>query len=318
MQAEEILKEALRHNPGRLAIHSKLLDIYAKRRDAGSFLTSAQNAFQIVGVESPEWANICEQGLSIDPENPLYQPGGASASAFASVEQSSVPSALGDSTVPISSMAEMPHAGTDLDLDLDFSAEDEANSGLQELSAVPSDSSSEETVKINAQEEFESNGLDFDISAPAELDSANRGLPAAELPQDLPDLTLSMDELSLDMPPEHSTAPAPELTLPDFESTGPHAPIPVELDVAEPAKSSDGMLEFDLGSLSLDLGPGMQTTADDGSATGDNSLVTKLALAEEFVSIGDHDGARALIEEVVLEATGDLREKAQRALANLS
>ena len=319
MQAEEILKEALRHNPGRLAIHSKLLDIYVKRRDAGSFLSSAQNAFQLVGIESPEWAHICEQGLTIDPENPLYQPGGASASGFASVEQSSVAGTLGDSTVPISSLAEMPHAGTDLDLDLDFSAEDEANSGLQELSAqAPSDSSNEQTVKINAQEEFESNGLDFDISAPAELDTAHAAIPAAEMPQDLPDLSLSMEGLSLDVPTEYASAPAPVLTLPDFESTGPHAPEPIELEVEEPAKSSDGMLEFDLGSLSLDLGPGLQTPADDGSAAGDNSLATKLALAEEFVSIGDHDGARALIEEVVLEATGELREKAQRALANLS
>jgi pilus assembly protein FimV len=320
MQAEEILKEALRNNPGRLAIHTKLLDIYAKRRDTASFLTGAQNAFQLVGIDSPEWGQICEQGLTIDPENPLYQPGGASASAFASVEQHPMTGELGDSTVPVSALAEMPHAGTDLDLDLDFSAEDEANSGLQELSAAtPSDSSNEETVKMNAQDEFESNGLDFDISAPAELESAQAELPVVELPQDLPDLSLSMEGLSPEAPAEHETAPAPVLTLPDFESAGPHASMPIELEAEEPVKANDGMLEFDLGSLSLDLGPGTQAAGDDDStATGDNSLQTKLALAEEFVSIGDHDGARALIEEVVMEATGELREKAQRALANLN
>ncbi len=320
MQAEEILKEALRNNPARLAIHTKLLDIYAKRRDTASFLASAQNAFQIVGAESPDWAKICELGLSIDPENPLYQPGGASASSFASIEQQDVEHSLGESTVPVSSLADMPHAGTDLDLDLDFSAEDEANSGLQELSAATqSDSSSEETVKINAQDEFESNGLDFDISAPAELESTQAALPAAELPQGLPDLSMSMEELGAEVPAEPATAPAPVLSLPDFESTGPHPPMPIELEAEEPVKANDGMLEFDLGSLSLDLGPGLQTAGDDdSSANGDNSLQTKLALAEEFVSIGDHDGARALIEEVVLEATGELREKAQRALANLN
>jgi pilus assembly protein FimV len=84
------------------------------------------------------------------------------------------------------------------------------------------------------------------------------------------------------------------------------------------------MLEFDMGSLSLDLEP--STAADSLSGdltaapdtTGEDPLETKLALAEEFVSIGDEDGARALIEEVVAEATGDMRAKAQRALANLS
>ena len=42
-----------------------------------------------------------------------------------------------------------------------------------------------------------------------------------------------------------------------------------------------------------------------------------LILADEFVSIGDDDGARALIEEVIAEATGDLKAKAQRALSSL-
>ncbi|MEN9467615.1 MAG: hypothetical protein RL081_1616, partial [Pseudomonadota bacterium] len=41
-------------------------------------------------------------------------------------------------------------------------------------------------------------------------------------------------------------------------------------------------------------------------------------LAEEFISIGDEDGARALLEEVVAESSGDMRAKAQRVLANLS
>jgi pilus assembly protein FimV len=318
MQAEEILKEAVRHNPGRLAIHSKLLDIYAKRRDAGSFLSTAQNAFKLVGAESAEWAHICEQGLSIDPENPLYQPGGASISGFANVEQQTQAAAPGDSTVPVSSLPEASHAGSDLDLDLDFSAEDEANSGLQQLSATAPDAvGSVETVKMTAQQDFTSNGLDFDISGPGELEAAQAELPSVELPQGLPDLSLSMDGLNLDVPAEPE--PTPILTLPDFESTGPHGPEPTELETPEPAKASDGMLEFDLGSLSLDLGPSTRTPAEeDSSAFGDNSLETKLALAEEFVSIGDHDGARALIEEVVLEATGELREKAQRALANLS
>ena len=47
-------------------------------------------------------------------------------------------------------------------------------------------------------------------------------------------------------------------------------------------------------------------------------LATKLALAEEFVAIGDEDGARALIEEVIAESTGDMKLQAQRALSNLS
>ena len=43
----------------------------------------------------------------------------------------------------------------------------------------------------------------------------------------------------------------------------------------------------------------------------------KLALAQEFNAIGDSDGARTLIEEVIAEAHGDLKAKAQRLLAEI-
>ena len=77
------------------------------------------------------------------------------------------------------------------------------------------------------------------------------------------------------------------------------------------------MLEFDLGTLSLDLNTPDVSTPQ-ASFEPEDPLVTKLALAEEFVSIGDDDGARALIEEVIAEATGDLKARAQRALSSLS
>lgn len=78
------------------------------------------------------------------------------------------------------------------------------------------------------------------------------------------------------------------------------------------------MLDFDMGSLSLDLGDEPVALAPfTAVSTEEDPLVTKLALAEEFSAIGDDDGARALIEEVIEEATGDMKLKAQRALSQL-
>lgn len=304
-QAEDILLEALLHNPGRLAIHSKLLDMYAKRGDASSFLSTANNAFQLVGADTPEWARICALGLTIDPHNPLYQPGGASASTFASLEPAVTET--GNDTLPIAATQEAIGTGSDLDLDLDFSADEAPTSGSP-LSAHQA----EETTKIAEQYEEPSNGLDFDISAPAGLDYTPSEQTASEpLPPAMQELAQSMDGLSLgkldmDEPAELT------LELPEFETTGHQSPESVT-----PKAYDEGMLEFDLDSL--DLGPGINPEVEVGDFGSDEgSLETKLALAEEFVSIGDQDGARALIEEVVAEATGELREKAQRALAKLS
>jgi len=57
-----------------------------------------------------------------------------------------------------------------------------------------------------------------------------------------------------------------------------------------------GMMEFDMGSLSLDLGEDKVTVAGDFVDEAMDPLETKLALADEFRAIGDDDGARALIE----------------------
>lgn len=303
-QAEEILKEAVKHNPGRLAIHTKLLEIYAKRRDAASFQASATHAFKLVGGDSAEWARVCELGLSIDPQNPLYQPGGATLSAFGSLESAPAPLSDGNSTVAMSASGSLDEGagGMDLDLDLDFSADDEPASAAAPAPSAAT-AGTEETVKLIAEPPAADNSLDFDISGPGELTAT----PSAEA---LPELPLSMDGLNLDL----DTPDIADLPMPDFVSTGTMPPEPVT-EVA-PVKADDGMLNFDLGSLSLDLESNDSTHGE--STSGEDPLETKLALADEFVSIGDNDGARALIEEVVAEASGELRAKAQRALANLS
>src|SRR6185295_12889790 len=98
------------------------------------------------------------------------------------------------------------------------------------------------------------------------------------------------------------------------------------------------LLEFDLGGLSLDLpasapaaapapaaaraAPSMSldpapVLAMSGGDDTDSPLATKLALAEEFNAIGDADGARSLAEEVLAEASGDLKSRAQRLLAEI-
>ncbi len=76
LQAEEILKEAMRTSPMRVAIHAKLMEIYAKRRDSKAFETVAIEAFNLTHGSGPEWAYITEMGRELDPANPMYQPGG--------------------------------------------------------------------------------------------------------------------------------------------------------------------------------------------------------------------------------------------------
>ena len=70
--AEEILKEGLQQDPTRVAIHLKLLGIFAKRGDAKSFDSMAREVGALVQSSGPDWAQVQEMGRSLDPSNPLY------------------------------------------------------------------------------------------------------------------------------------------------------------------------------------------------------------------------------------------------------
>ena len=291
LQAEEILKEAVRHNPGRLAIHTKLMEIFSKRRDARSFESSATQAYQLTGGAGPEWTRICDMGLAIDPTNPLYQPGGSpsAASNKAAATPSPITAAAPAASTP-DGQADFAPSSLDLDLDLDFSA-DEApthGTGSPASDAMPAHSNVEH--------------LDLDLDPIAE-EPPHALSDASALA--MPDISLSLDDLH----PPGDAAASPD---PKFEPTD-------TMSIASPLQTADsGMMEFDLGSLSMDLEPMTETPTEAPEPAHEDPLETKLALANEFISIGDEDGARALIEEVVAEATGELRAKAQRALAQLS
>ncbi|NDH54615.1 MAG: hypothetical protein EBY24_22170 [Betaproteobacteria bacterium] len=98
--------------------------------------------------------------------------------------------------------------------------------------------------------------------------------------------------------------------------------LDLEFDLSEPEaqappSTAPEPLPLDLGSLSLDLGDEFQDSKTNLSDLSDDPLETKLDLAEEFRAIGDEDGARALIEEVIELASGDMKARAERALGKL-
>jgi pilus assembly protein FimV len=257
LQAEEILKEALRTHPSRVAIHQKLCEIYAKRRDTKSFGATAKEAYRLTGGNGSEWEHICELGASIDPSNPMYKPGGqppVSAPAPLMPE----PSAPAAAAVP----DRAPAAGA--------AAASAATTAAPALSA--------------------SGGVDLDL-----------------------DLDFSLDEPQPTAPSATPTAPAPvAATGNSLEFEAPTLPE-ISPTPAESAKPAANLMNFDLGGLSLDL----ETPSEQPGAGSEDPLATKLALADEFKAIGDTDGARALIEEIIAEASGEMKERAQKALAAL-
>jgi len=76
-QAEETLREALQNDATRPAIHAKLLEIFARRRDPNSFEEIALKLKALVKGEGQEWEKAMALGRSIDAGNKLYGEGEA-------------------------------------------------------------------------------------------------------------------------------------------------------------------------------------------------------------------------------------------------
>ena len=76
-------------------------------------------------------------------------------------------------------------------------------------------------------------------------------------------------------------------------------------------------LELDLGHLSLDLNSSVPKASAEATTDSNGPLATKLALAQEFRSIGDITGAKMLAHEVLALASGNLKTRAETLLAEI-
>ncbi|MFD0667624.1 FimV/HubP family polar landmark protein [Ramlibacter sp. MAHUQ-53] len=312
LQAEEILKEALRANPQRLAIHVKLLEIYAKRQDAHAFEDLARDARALTQGRGPEWNHIANLGQDLDPSNLLYQPADWLSTSASDTQAEGPDTFAGDSTGPSTEPQARPGdeaaidtaAGRPLDLNLD-----EIDLDLPALQPVQATA----TTAPAAPRLPEPLPADDDELAPLPPVAEAPAPAAPPLPQALMDLDLNIPSFTPAAPAQAPVAPAAAATA-----------APSEAAAARPAPPSGGMIDFDLSGISLDLdppprhtGPVASTpTAPPEDEAGD-PLATKLALAEECATIGDTYGARALASEVLAEASGELRQRAQRLLDEL-
>ena len=262
LQAEEILKEAMRATPDRMAVRTKLLEVYAKRRDTKGFELLATQLYALTRGEGEDWLKAQELGTQIDPGNPLYEPGGHPELNVVDAEGQPVAEPLGASTVA--------------------------------QSFLPSHSSFEQTAVNPAP-----------VPAPTTTSGVDLDL----------DLDLGHDTAPLPPSPPEATQPfTPDLALPDLDLSA--APTPP----AAPKEESLGDLDFDF--EGMDFTDSKQPSAPAPSITADDEagdpLSRKLELADEFRQIGDMEGARDLLQEVLAKADGTLRSKAQSMLDDLA
>ncbi len=305
LQAEEILREALRLNPDRTAIHLKLLEIHAKRRDVRAFDGLATEVHKLTNGAGSEWNRVVDMGKDLDPGNPLYESGTGTARGASQAETAAFAGVLAAAAKPAAAPAVAPPppaappvasappafmpSVAPLDFDLDLT---------QPPAPTPAPVGASLPKSVYAP-----------APAPAPLSNGH-----AAAPVDL--------ENDFDTAPGALTANTRPSSLNDAE----HNTRPAMLRDALPADS--GFIEFDMSALaglparsaaaeaprSAAVATSPSALDDDGD---DNPHAVKLSLARELQAIGDVEGARSLVEEVEAESAGDLKSQAKQLLAEL-
>jgi pilus assembly protein FimV len=295
-QAEEILKEALQTTPNNHQIHLKLLGIYANRKDANSFSTIALQLQE--SGDKDAWQQAVAMGLKLEPGNPIY--GGGGGGGFRSMEDT------GSATMQIKAFNATPEpenvpAPQAAALDFDFDA------GATSVKAAPSPErdflgDSEKTVTLPAAKQ--ASAMDFDIT------STNPAMPAAVEST----ASFGSGDMVFDVTGGHPEA-QPEVTKPaDDGGMAFTLDFPVE-KAAVPAPAAPVGLE----GISLNFDNALAAASEPAAGSDQwQEVATKLDLAKAYQEMGDNDGAREILEEVMREGDAGQRDAAQAVFEQLA
>ena len=345
-QAEEILKEALQNQPRRHEIHLKLLEIYAKRKDVASFDPIARELQQATGGKGEVWQQAVRLGYQIDPANPRYlagKPSGVEVAAAAAAD-----SGGGDKTLDfqIDALEPAPEIGTLTDIDAGFGRRFATGAANERLDF---NVSQEDDRSVGTKTDIDLSRLSTQVNATAidvDLDSLGgerSAVPDIDLGADRTTQVAPMD-FQLDLPDSEDKTESQfakadsvdfDLKLDDFgggpgspttSSTGvdfdidqisvESAPVGKSEPVLDLGQSAPPIPEIDLSSISLDLGGDHTAT---GGAHDEKwyDVQTKFDLAKAYQEMGDKEGAREILREVIAEGDGEQKSAAEKVLETL-
>jgi pilus assembly protein FimV len=299
-QAEEILKEALAKNPQRQDAQLKLLEIYAARKDKASFNRLASDFHRQTGGTGANWTAAAAMGYALDPANVLYEAGKHAPAApitGAGGPGSDLDFELGGDTT-----------GVATDITLDSGAAQAAThetTAILDVGTVPPQDSTAimdagELQRMAAQKEPEPLMPDFTLDIP------DAGSGSATAP--------TQTDISLDAAPPTQDGHVIDfqIELPKVEGVEPTQAL------AAPITDAGG-LDFKLDIPDLDLGDKGKEAAAGSEKDGHwYDVQTKFDLAKAYQEMGDKDGAKEILQEVIKEGDAEQQAEAKKLLGSLA
>ena len=338
-QAAALLEEGVSLEPQRSDLRLKLMEVYGQQGDRDAFVAQER---QLV-ANGDNFAKVEELKKRFPAMAVVAVAGLAAAAAAAELDAQYVKELLLDK--PEVPAPEPAPAADDLDSAFDLSLDDLDNitpvepapvvepEAAVELDEFPADDDLSFESVLQQQTEIKENLDDLsDFDLDLDLGAEPAPAPAADLADD--DFLLDLDEGVKDLSPAEPVVanelPQDDLELPaDFDLS-----LADEMDsnpAAEPdafaAELNDVNAELDRLSQSIaeptfteaDAAMGDDLGEDDFDfLAGTDEAATKLDLAQAYIDMGDNDGARDILNEVLTEGDEKQRGEAKEMLSHLA
>ncbi len=310
-QAEEILKDALKKDPQRQEIYLKLLEIHAQHNKPSAFETVAAELYAQCHGQGEIWQKVVALGRQLDPNNPMFAEGGAQ------VAPRPVTAATDPEMFTIGPDVTLPpkHPGGGIDMQLDDEITVSPSSGVEPRPKTPADilAGADRTLEsTRTATETMGDRARATTASIAAAAGAAAGVAAARS-------SVAADKMDLDFHLDADEKPAPMRAPP------PREPEPaLETASAAPASTSDRLARpaaaMELDKLDLSFDPDKATFEDPTPSVLDgqwHDAATKLDLAKAYQEMGDVEGAREILQEVLHEGDEQQRTEAQALLSKL-
>ncbi|MFK5914874.1 MAG: FimV/HubP family polar landmark protein [Woeseiaceae bacterium] len=328
--AEERLNEAVQSDPNRMELRAKLLELYHATQNKVSFESAAEDFYAGLGgneAESPLWTKVVEMGREVAPENPLFSQGDAAAPAASNIQETNETAAIEDPGMAMTDSQVMDigletgvFAAADLNGSADELASDDLdfNLDLGDMGDLGTSTTEDAASTETATPETDDIAMDFNIGG----DESEEAEPAADLDFNL-DMGTEEESGGLDLDLDSASDEVAEVDAGlDFNldmGTEAAEDVATDSDVSSPEEAS---LDFDLDmgsdeSESLDFNLDASDTAD-GDMGGSDEVGTKLDLAKAYIDMGDPEGARSILDEVMDEGSSTQKEEAQSLLGQIA
>ena len=331
-QAAALLEDGVKREPQRSDLRLKLMEVYGQQGDRDAFVSQERKLV----ANGDNFAQV-EKLKSRFPAMALVAAGGIAAAAVAAeLDAQYVKDLLLDE--PQAPAPEPTPFEDDLDSAFDLSLDDLDT--IQPVAPAPAPVPEPEVAALADLDEFP---LDDDLSFESVLQQQTEikenldDLSDFDLDLDLgaqpspvmlaeDDFLLDLDESVKDFPATETPA-IPEVALDDLE-----LPADFDLSLADEMDAPDAFaaelddVNAELESLSSSIGEPTFTEAD--AALGDDDdfdflsgtdeAATKLDLAQAYIDMGDSDGARDILNEVVSEGSAEQKSEAEEMLSRLA